>query len=386
MAGLKVFIFHMWYYYLLAIGFSSLYFDFRRKRLLTPRWLRCYCFFTNGVLLLTLPFYCRNGMVYLDAFIEKPLLVIAGRFNVVMQSFVILYTLTMRHHHDQRYYGIAQRLLRLEWIYFEKWLEAPKLSYDRLFYLKLFTLFFQNITLVLGCVTILEKRSLTWDDYLLNVYFFIIWNTLYSITLTYFLTLLHIVRRYDVLNIYLQRRLRWLNAAPHDSSVQITDAWLSELRRLLDVHEQLQTIVVQTNNLYRSHITAMLLIFFLSSTVTFYLAFMNLAKWSTKQLYIITSFLLFALKSFDVFLTNHCCEILVARHSEALSLLKRHQHRLHCTNFSLNVALSRFTINIYGMFNLNHRATLAVLRNAVMHALILIQFDYIVDPEKRHEN
>lgn len=59
---------------------------------------------------------------------------------------------------------------------------------------------------------------------------------------------------------------------------------------------------------------------------------------------------------------------------------------LQSTNFSLNAALTKFSINIYGMFDMNHRATLAALRNAVMHALILIQFDYIVDPEKQHES
>lgn len=315
--------FHVWYYYLLATGFSSLYFDFSRKRLQSPRWLRYYSFFTNALLLLLLPFYYVNGMVYLDAFVEKPLLVTVGRLNVVTQTLVIIYTFAMRHHHDQQYYGIVQQLQRLERIYFENWLQAPRPNYCRLFCLKVFTLLFQNITLVLGCAVIREKRSLTWSDYLLNVYFFIIWNTVHSIMFAYFLTLLHVVERYDVLNIYLRRRLRWLNAA------RTTDEWLSELRRLLRVHEQLQAIVVQTNKLCRFHITAMLLIFFFSSTATFYMAFINLPNWSTRQVFVISSLSLFAIKSFDVFLINHCCKILVERHRVALSLLKRHQHRLH---------------------------------------------------------
>lgn len=246
-----------------------------------------------------------------------------------MQSFVIIYTFIMRHYHDQQYYGIVQQLQHLERIYFENWLEAPRANYSRLFRLKLFALFSQNITLVLGFANILEKRSLTWKDYLLNAYFFIIWNTLHTIILIYFLTLLHIVRRYDVLNIYLHRCLRWLSPAPSASSVRITHVWLWELRRLLQVHGMLQAIVAKTINLYRFHITVMLLIFFFSNTATFYMAFINLPNWATRKVFVVLSFSLFAIKSFDVFLINHCCEILVARHSEALWLLKRHQHRLH---------------------------------------------------------
>ncbi|CAD7012969.1 unnamed protein product [Ceratitis capitata] len=295
MASVKSIVFYSWYYFLLATGATSLCFDFRRKRLTSTMRRRYYNLLPNALLLGFLPFYYLKGMRYLDAYEEKPLLVTVGHFNIQMQTIVIAYTCVIHYWHDVEYYSIAKKLLYLERRYFERWsVYAQGPSYNWVFWLKFLSYFSQNASLIMGPMTVSAKRLLNWMDLLLNLYYFFIWNYLNSIIFSYCLTLLHIVRRYDVLNMHLRRELQRLSA-----EVLGMRSELSELRRVLQVHEELQVIVTG------------------------------------------------------------------------------------CVNFGLNATVTKFSINIYGMFDMDHRSTFVALRNTVMHALILIQFDYIMDAQMK---
>ncbi|XP_018791765.1 PREDICTED: putative gustatory receptor 59b [Bactrocera latifrons] len=380
-------------YATITLGMTSFHYNATSRTYKQQLWMQALALVANLWTILSLPFIFWNAMKRSSTIQWNPIMTYIDYVTNIIRSLAVLYIILERPKIDRVNYDVLCKYRRLRKTYLAL---LPRVAFierhmNRLIYAKYINM---SILIVITAVIFIQGTEFEWTWS--NCYFLLMvlqtTTILRLTTFNFFWFLWSICHSLKYVQWYIRHLLQETSDSVRHCKRWRLNMLAGDVQRILEAHWQLSELAWVLMRNYRFLALAVFLDEITSLERQLYYGIIFTFDHRAELRYLVVGTTYFCALTFNIYLGFLICDLTVKTYYACINQLgciyamnvQSKALEETCTDFGLNAALSRFSINIYGMFDMNHRATLTVLRNAVMHALILIQFDHVVDPAKRH--
>lgn len=385
-------------YYSIFIGTLSSVVDYQRQCIISRQWFTICAYISNFIVLASLPLLIQFVTMWESNFEQNVIIVHCNRWMIITRLLLIVFIIVLRRKRERVYLKLTEWIFQLDKCYVRSWLPTTRAANRRLDIIhltKFGTMLTQSLFLFVS--SLYFAKELNWRKVAEMFYLTTVLNVIHSTFFQYFTVLMHLLFRFENLNLQLESLYYSLSRRQTVCLLRLRDGVNPMLQLSLFTISDLQFLAHE-----HYHVTA------LTRYLSVYLKFVTLGVllWNLLQNIVYGVYMFFALDSkenhelrnyfaiggiailyamlfLDLYLFYWSCEAITSAYCRTTQLLQLFNNlnlskalSQQLETFSLQLTTKPLYIGASGVYTLGHASFLALCVYIQRTILILLQFEF----------
>ncbi|KAM8714126.1 hypothetical protein ACLKA7_014301 [Drosophila subpalustris] len=380
------------------IGTLSSVVDYRRQCIISKPCFTICAYISNFIVLASTPLLAQFATIWETNFEQNLIILNCNRCMIITMILLNVYIIAFRRQRERRFLKLTAWTFELDTRYVRSWLPTSRATNRRLDIIhltKLGTMLMQSLFIFTS--SLYFAQELDWQRVIQIIYLTTVLNVIHSTFFQYFTVLMHLLYRFENLNLQLESLYYSLSRRQALCLLRLRDGvnpmlqlslfTVSDLQSLAQEHYHV-TALTRHLSTYLKFVTLCVLLWNLLQSIVYgvYIFFALDSKENRESrnwfaIAVIT--MLYAMLYLDLYLFYWSCEAITSAYCRTTQLLQLFNNlklskalTQQLETFSLQLTTKPLYIGASGVYTLGHASFLALCVYIQRTILILIQFEF----------
>ncbi|KAL7737191.1 hypothetical protein ACLKA6_005385 [Drosophila palustris] len=353
------------------IGTLSSVVDYRKQCIISKPCFTICAYISNFIVLASIPLLAQFATIWETNFEQNLIILNCNRCMIITMILLMVFIIVFRRQRERRFLKLTAWIFELDTRYLRSWLPTSRATNRRLDIIhltKFGTMLMQSLFIFTS--SLYFAQELNWQRVVQIIYLSTVLNVIHSTFFQYFTVLMHLLYRFENLNLQLESLYYSLSRRQTLCLLRLRDGVNPMLQLSLFTVSDLQSLAQE-----HYHVTA------LTRHLSTYLSKENRESRNWFAIAVVT--MLYAMLYLDLYLFYWSCEAITSAYCRTTQLLQLFNNlnlskalTQQLETFSLQLTTKPLYIGASGVYTLGHASYLALCVYIHRTILILLQFEF----------